>query len=386
MPGFWQSSQRTLRLLFRKQDFICTLPRSRCYSCGSGSSCSKKDNSSSVAVMSFGDGNQGALGLPSLLVGIGGDAYEPTKIPGLPPDICSISAGHYHSLAVTSQGKLWAWGRNDEGQLGRGLTAARESWSEPKRVEGLTNVTVQAAFSSGVISVAIGDDGSLWVWGKSKHGQLGHGKGITEAILPSRVEALAGEEISKLSLGWGHALAQTVDGKLYGWGYSADGRLGQLGDILESSPLDSVPDIGRTNQHSGNALDAAEKFVRDGIEKENNMPIIWEPRFLEELQSVEVIDIACGLDHSLVLCLVGVMYMVSWAELDEIWGFCLLICLFIWYWWQLGLGIPWLFARVLHQMLKRMLEKSSHGDGTIILSLEEQDQRTYHLWWKVWKR
>ncbi|GAB4858989.1 hypothetical protein Ancab_010461 [Ancistrocladus abbreviatus] len=111
----------------------------------------------------------------------------------------------------------------------------------------------------------------------------------------------------KLSLGWGHALAQTVDGKLYGWGYSADGRLGQLGDILESSPLDSVPDIGRTNQHSGNALDAAEKFVRDGIEKENNMPIIWEPRFLEELQSVEVIDIACGLDHSLVLCRDGTL-------------------------------------------------------------------------------
>ncbi|GAB4858993.1 hypothetical protein Ancab_010465 [Ancistrocladus abbreviatus] len=106
----------------------------------------------------------------------------------------------------------------------------------------------------------------------------------------------------KASLGWGHALAQTIDGKLYGWGFSADGRLGLLGDILESSPLDSVPDTSRTNQHSGNALDAAEKFVRDSIEKENNMPIIWEPRFLEELQSVEVIDIACGLDHSLVLC------------------------------------------------------------------------------------
>ncbi|GAB4858988.1 hypothetical protein Ancab_010460 [Ancistrocladus abbreviatus] len=102
-----------------------------------------------------------------------------------------------------------------------------------------------------------------------------------------------------VSLGWGHALAQTIDGKLYGWGYSANGRLGWLGDIFELSPLDSVPDIGRTNQHSGNALDAAEKFVCDSIEKENNMPIIWEPRFLEELQSVEVIDIACGLDHLL---------------------------------------------------------------------------------------
>lgn len=78
----------------------------------------------STAVMSFGDGTHGALGLPSSLagvgIGIGGDdAYEPTKIPNLPADVISVTAGHYHSLAVTSQGHLWAWGRNHEFQLGR---------------------------------------------------------------------------------------------------------------------------------------------------------------------------------------------------------------------------------------------------------------------------
>lgn len=62
----------------------------------------------------------------------------------------------------------------------------------------MDQVKVQAAFASGVISAAIGDDGSLWVWGKSKRGQLGLGKGITESVSPSRVEALAGEEIVKV--------------------------------------------------------------------------------------------------------------------------------------------------------------------------------------------
>lgn len=57
---------------------------------------------------------------------------------------------------------------------------------------------VRAAFASGVISAAIGDDGSLWVWGKSKRGQLGLGKDITEAVLPSRVEALTEEDIIKV--------------------------------------------------------------------------------------------------------------------------------------------------------------------------------------------
>lgn len=62
----------------------------------------------------------------------------------------------------------------------------------------MDQVAVQSAFASGVISAAIGIDGSLWVWGKSKRGQLGLGKGITEAIVPSRVEVLAGEEIAKV--------------------------------------------------------------------------------------------------------------------------------------------------------------------------------------------
>lgn len=65
-------------------------------------------------------------------------------------------------------------------------------------MEGLDDVEVKAAFASGVASMAIGGEGSLWVWGRSKRGQLGLGEGITEASLPRRVEALAGEEIVKV--------------------------------------------------------------------------------------------------------------------------------------------------------------------------------------------
>jgi len=81
--------------------------------------------SSGTEVMSFGDGSHGALGLPTSLIGHGMDAYEPTPVTGLPSDITSVSAGHYHSLAVTSHGQLWAWGRNHEVQLGRGLLSPR---------------------------------------------------------------------------------------------------------------------------------------------------------------------------------------------------------------------------------------------------------------------
>lgn len=74
----------------------------------------------------------------------------------------------------------------------------RDSWNEPKRVIGLEQVRVKAAFASGVVSAAIGDDGSLWTWGKSRRGQLGLGKEVIEAVVPSKVEALAGEKIAKV--------------------------------------------------------------------------------------------------------------------------------------------------------------------------------------------
>lgn len=260
--------------------------------------------------MSFGDGSHGALGLPlAHLSGPGSDAYEPTRVPGLPSDIANVSAGHYHSLALTSQGQVWSWGRNKEFQLGHGLSHVNRHLSnEPKKVEGLNQVKVQSVSASGVISSAVGDDGSLWVWGKSKRGQLGLGKGITEAILPSRVEGLAGERIAKVSLGWGHALAQTEDGKLFGWGYSIDGRLGKFGQNLDNSTSKSTLSTFNKNQEiSPSMLDAAEKLVLEDMEKEKDMPVIWEPFLIEEVCGVEVVDMACGLDHSLVLCRDGTL-------------------------------------------------------------------------------
>lgn len=106
----------------------------------------------------------------------------------------------------------------------------------------------------------------------------------------------------QVSLGWGHVLAQTVDGKLFGWGYSADGRLGRLGETVEASPLDSSSELPRKHEMSrAEALDVAEKLVLESMEKEKNMPIVWVPHLIEELQSVRVMDISCGLDHSLLI-------------------------------------------------------------------------------------
>ncbi|KAI4383779.1 hypothetical protein MLD38_009579 [Melastoma candidum] len=101
--------------------------------------------------------------------------------------------------------------------------------------------------------------------------------------------------ILEVSFGWGHALARTDDGKLFGWGYLADGRIGTIAGKAECSPLEKSENVSR----DGSPEEVSEKLVLEAMEKEKDMPILWEPWLLEELSGMKVRNIACGLDHSL---------------------------------------------------------------------------------------
>lgn len=92
---------------------------------------------------------------------------------------------------------------------------------------------------------------------------------------------------------------------MFGWGYSADGRLGTRGGTTRASPLDSNATIG--NQTSSSKVEAAAKVVLEAMVKENEMPIVWEPCLIEELEGVKVVDMSCGLDHTLVLQSDGIL-------------------------------------------------------------------------------
>ncbi|KAL2621473.1 hypothetical protein R1flu_001678 [Riccia fluitans] len=147
-------------------------------------------------VLSFGDGSNGALGHDA--EGYLRDAFEPVPVQGLPKNIMKVAAGHYHSLAVTNDGEVWAWGRNSEGQLARRHGNSREDWRHPRRVDGLENIRVKDVGGSGVVSMVIAEDGSLWSWGSSKRGQLGLSPDSIQCLLPQRVESLSGYQVSQV--------------------------------------------------------------------------------------------------------------------------------------------------------------------------------------------
>jgi hypothetical protein len=141
----------------------------------------------------------------------------------------AIAAGSAHSLALEADGTVWAWGRNDSGQLGSGQRGDRH---RPVRVDTLDGVTAIAAGASH--SLALKADGTVWAWGWNAHGQLGDGTVAASHPSPVRVSGLehvvaiaAGGYLDALFATIGHSLALRRDGTVWAWGWN---KLGQLGD------------------------------------------------------------------------------------------------------------------------------------------------------------
>jgi alpha-tubulin suppressor-like RCC1 family protein len=133
--------------------------------------------------------------------------------------VTSIAAGDEHSLALRSDGTVWAWGANASGQLGDGTTDDR---THPVRVEALDDVRSIAAGHA--FSLALKADGSVWAWGANEAGQLGDGTNIS-SVPPVRVRELDGVEA--IAAGAYFSLARKSDGSVWAWGANEYGQVGQ---------------------------------------------------------------------------------------------------------------------------------------------------------------
>ena len=155
------------------------------------------------------------------------------KTAGTPMDgktIIQIHAGYEHSLALASDGTVYAWGRNNSGQLGKNdatdthIPAAVQTLGTP--MAGKVIVQLAAGNSQ---SMALASDGTVYTWGWNQYGQLGNGT-TTNSRIPVAVVTtgtpLAGKTISQIAAGNAHALAMTDDGAIYSWGWNQYGQLG----------------------------------------------------------------------------------------------------------------------------------------------------------------
>jgi alpha-tubulin suppressor-like RCC1 family protein len=141
----------------------------------------------------------------------------------------SVSAGNTHSLGIKTDGSLWAWGNNFNGQLGTGNTT---STLTPIRVgSGNDWATISAGEAH---NLAIKADGSLWAWGVNGNGQLGNGN-TTQQTSPIQIGSAT--NWASISAGSSHNLAIKTDGTLWAWGRNADGQLGNASTTQQNTPI-----------------------------------------------------------------------------------------------------------------------------------------------------
>lgn len=134
------------------------------------------------------------------------------------------------SAAIKNNGTLWLWGIGSYGRLGQNDNISRSSPTQVGALTSWSDVVVSARAS---FTMALRNDGTLWLWGRGNYGQLGQGNTNSQ----SSPVAVAGTNWSKIGVSAGAAAAIKTDGTLWLWGVNSYGKLG-LGDSTQrNSPV-----------------------------------------------------------------------------------------------------------------------------------------------------
>jgi alpha-tubulin suppressor-like RCC1 family protein len=188
---------------------------------------------SSGQLYAFGRNEYGQLGSAT---NIGTDMPNPTPtlvgLPGQIGPITQVAVGGAYSLVVTSSGQLYAFGDNIYGQLG---SATNSGTGNPNPTPTLVMLAGQVG---AVTQIAAGDrhslvvtsSGQLYTFGENGDGQLGSATNsgtLTPNPTPALV-TLAGQvgPVTQIAAGYQHSLVVTSSGQLYAFGYNGDGELG----------------------------------------------------------------------------------------------------------------------------------------------------------------
>lgn len=248
------------------------------------------------------DGTVWAWGYSSTSLGDStGDMFStlPVQVDGL-SGIAEVSAGQSHSLALTEDGAVWAWGGNAAGQLGDGTSINRDT---PVEVPGLPEIATVSAGESHTL--ALGTDGSVWAWGYNGGGALGDGT-ATSSASPVEVPGLSG--ITAIAAGDLHNLAVEADGTVVAWGYNDHGELGDGTVLLRNAPvevagLSGITDVSAGLEHSMALDDEGGVWTwganRDGQLGDATTTDRFEPVPVESL--TDVTAISAGGNHSVAL-------------------------------------------------------------------------------------
>ncbi|TLG72725.1 DUF7619 domain-containing protein [Culicoidibacter larvae] len=140
--------------------------------------------------------------------------------------VVSVQGNYHNRVALDDQGNVYTWGHGGYGQMGNGTTTLNNR--QPVKVAGLPKIK-QILSSNGEImgfNYAIDVDGNIWGWGYNANGQLGNGTTSTSQTTPVKFNVPAGITFVDMTAGDNQFHAVDQNGDIWSAGYQYQGRLG----------------------------------------------------------------------------------------------------------------------------------------------------------------
>ncbi|KAK3242768.1 hypothetical protein CYMTET_47552 [Cymbomonas tetramitiformis] len=200
----------------------------------------------STHVFTWGPNYNGQLGHKFMELG---PILQPSKVEALKgKKIIMMSMGYSHMMVLTDDGVVYTWGNNAHGQLGTGDGKER---TKPTPVSVFRASKVKIVACSQQSSFAVNEAGVTFAWGYNENFELGLGEG-TNRNSPQIVKGMAGMNITMLIAGGYHTIAVTDEGDLYTWGGNQYGQLGHGNRQVYKEPqkVEGLPQILQPQQSS----------------------------------------------------------------------------------------------------------------------------------------
>ncbi|CAH2254500.1 jg25682 [Pararge aegeria aegeria] len=140
---------------------------------------------------------------------------------------CTLSAvacGLQHSMALDEWGQPFSWGSDSMGQLGSNLGSHAQD--KPKIIKNLATKNVIQVDCGSYHSVALSNNGDLYAWGANTYGQCGLGTKSNKEATPQPITSLLGIPIALIACGSNHTFVISKSGAVFGWGKNSHGQLG----------------------------------------------------------------------------------------------------------------------------------------------------------------
>jgi len=235
--------------------------------------------------------------------------------------IIKISTGNYHTVAISSNGRVFTWGYNYYGQLGDGTTINKSTPHDITDQFNLTNnETIDKITVGGDHSLVLTSNGRVYSWGRNSNDQLGIGYVYAGEIsanpmeITYKFELSTDEKIIEINSKYNHSFAISSSGRIFGWGNNIDGQIGseyftvieEISDVFNLAAKEVIIKMIAGSNHSlaltsyGNVYAWGSNLygqLGDGTTTSSTTPINVTSQFNLSTNEI-IVDIKSGYYHS----------------------------------------------------------------------------------------